>query len=252
MNQLLNGKNIVKIYGKGQESQPVLNGVNVEISQGEFVAVMGPSGSGKSTLMYALSGMEKIEDGSICFDGKELQNCNEKQSSMLRRQEMGFVFQQPGMLANLNLLDNILLPSVHDHKKDYEELAEKAKELMQRTGIAELADRTITEVSGGQLQRAGICRALMNEPKILFADEPTGALNSKTSFEIMELFQEINQNGAAVFLVTHDAKVASYAGRVLFLVDGQVKTELNFTEENLHTTEEKQEAVLCVMQEMGV
>lgn len=252
MNELLNGKNIVKIYGKGQDAQPVLNGVDVEIKQGEFTAVMGPSGSGKSTLLYALSGMEKIDDGSICFAGKELQDCSEKQNCMLRRREMGFVFQQPGMLANLNLFDNILLPSVHDHKKDYKKLVKKAEGLMQRTGIEALADRSITEVSGGQLQRAGICRALMNEPKILFADEPTGALNSKASSGIMELFREINQNGTAVFLVTHDAKVASHAGRVLFLVDGQVEKELDFMEENLHTAEGRQEAVLHVMQELGV
>jgi len=130
---------------------------------------------------------------------------------------MGFVFQQPAMLKNLDILDNIILSSIQENRKNTTGIIKKAKTLIEKTGITGLEERDITEVSGGQLQRACICRALMNEPKILFADEPTGALNSKSSEEIMELFSDINKNGMAVFLVTHDAKVASRADRVLFM-----------------------------------
>lgn len=228
MKKILRGKHIVKTYGKGQESQNVLNGVDIEISAGEFVAVMGPSGCGKSTLLFALSGTDTINSGSIEFDGQELSEIAENKLADIRRTKMGFVFQQPTMLKNLNILDNIILSSLQEHRKNADNIIKKAEELVKKAGIFGLEQRDITEVSGGQLQRAGICRALMNDPQILFADEPTGALNSKSSEEIMELFGEINKNGTAIFLVTHDVKVASRADRVLFMKDGDIQSEASF------------------------
>jgi putative ABC transport system ATP-binding protein len=225
MEAIITGTNIVKTFGKGGEQAKALAGVDVQISKGEFVAVMGPSGSGKSTLLFALSGMDAITSGSVKFGGVELSELGEKKLADTRRTKMGFVFQQPTMLKNLNLLDNLILPAAQARKKTGV-LAEKAKALMARTGIAGLEARDITEVSGGQLQRAGICRALMNEPQILFADEPTGALDSKSAEEIMGLLVEINRDGTAILLVTHDAKVAARASRVLFTKDGNIVSDL--------------------------
>ena len=186
---------------------------------------MGPSGSGESTLMFALSGMDRVDSGKVNFDGAELSALKENELADLRRKKMGFVFQQPTLLKNLNVLDNIILPSTRDGGKDGAHLAEKAKMLMEKTGIAGLENRDITQASGGQLQRVGICRALMGDPKIIFGDEPTGALNSTSANEIMKLLAEIHQGGTTILLVTHDVKVAAKTERVLFMFDGQITGE---------------------------
>ncbi len=171
---MISGKAIVKTYGNHGEKNVALNGVDITIEDGGFVAVMGPSGCGKSTLLFSLSGTDEISSGSVRLNEKELSAMSENELADLRRKKMGFVFQQPTMLKNLNLLDNIVLPAMQDRNKDTGRIKERAMDLMRQTGIAELAGRDITEVSGGQLQRAGICRALINSPDILFADEPTG------------------------------------------------------------------------------
>ncbi|MGE7945421.1 ABC transporter ATP-binding protein [Lysinibacillus sp. NPDC093688] len=226
MKNLIIGERIVKSFGEGDEKHNVLDGVSVEINEGEFVAIMGPSGSGKSTLMFALSGMDSVDGGRVTFDGSDLSAVGEVELSDIRRTKMGFVFQQPTMLKNLNILDNIILPSIRDNRKNVARISEKARALMKRVGIAELEERDITQVSGGQLQRAGICRALLNSPKIIFGDEPTGALNSKSAQEIMDIFSEINAGGTAIMLVTHDAKVAARTERIMFMLDGKIVSEL--------------------------
>jgi putative ABC transport system ATP-binding protein len=213
---------------------------------------MGPSGSGKSTLLLALSGMDEITGGSVKFGDTELSKLRENALADVRRTKMGFVFQQPTMLQNLNLLDNIILPATHEGKKDTAKLTQKAKTLMKKTGIAGLESRDTTEVSGGQLQRAGICRALMNAPEILFADEPTGALNSKTAEEIMGLLVDINKEGTAVLLVTHDAKVAARADRVLFTKDGNIVSELPLQKYGGGDMEARGNKVLAEMAEVGI
>lgn len=226
MNKIIIGDYIVKSFGQGADRHNVLNGVTVDMKEGEFVAVMGPSGSGKSTLMFALSGMDSINEGKVFFDGRDLSVLKENELADIRRTEMGFVFQQPTLLQNLNILDNIILPSMRDNRKNVTRILEKARALMKRVGIEALENRSITQVSGGQLQRAGICRALMNNPKIIFGDEPTGALNSKSAQEIMDIFSEINANGTAIMLVTHDVKVAARTERVMFMLDGKIVSEL--------------------------
>jgi putative ABC transport system ATP-binding protein len=252
MNSIITGENIVKTFGKGKEQVLALNGVNVEIAKGEFVAVMGPSGSGKSTLLFALSGMDEITSGSVKFGDTELSDLRENALADVRRTQMGFVFQQPTMLKNLNLLDNIILPAAHNGKKDTARLTQKAKALMKKTGIDGLEDRDTAEVSGGQLQRAGICRALMNAPEILFADEPTGALNSKSAEEIMGLLVDINKEGTAILLVTHDAKVAARADRVLFTKDGSIVSELPLQRSSGWDMEVRGERVLAGMAAVGI
>ncbi|MFJ8089854.1 ABC transporter ATP-binding protein [Lysinibacillus sp. NPDC095746] len=226
MKKIIIGEHIVKTFGEGDEKCNVLDGASVDINEGEFVAIMGPSGSGKTTLMFALSGMDSADGGRIIFDGIDLSSIREVELSDIRRTKMGFVFQQPTMLKNLNILDNIILPLMRENRKNVAKISEKARALMKRVGIEELKMRDITQVSGGQLQRAGICRALLNNPKIIFGDEPTGALNSKSAQEIMDIFSEINAGGTAIMLVTHDVKVAARTERVLFMRDGKIVSEL--------------------------
>lgn len=252
MKQIISGENIVKSYGMGDEKRNVLDGVTAEINEGEFVVVMGPSGSGKSTLLFALSGMDRVDSGKVSFDGKDLSAYQENELADLRRTQMGFVFQQPTMLHNLNILDNIILPSMRDSRKSVSKITEKAIGLMKKMGIAELAKRDITQVSGGQLQRAGICRALMANPKIIFGDEPTGALNSKAAEEVMDILVEINAGGTAVLLVTHDAKIAARAERILFICDGKIVSEMLLGKSKSTDIEDRAEKVVAKMQEIGI
>lgn len=248
MNKLVYCENITKSFG----SSNVLDGISMEIAHGEFIAVMGASGSGKSTLLYSLSGMDSIDTGEISFDGKKLSELSDNALSDLRRTKMAFVFQQPTLLKNLNILDNILLPQMRDNRKEIKKLTLKAKSLLKQVGIGDLERRDITQVSGGQLQRAGICRALMNSPEIIFADEPTGALNSKSADEIMALFSEIHQNGTAILLVTHDAKVAARAERVLFMQDGRIVRELTLIDLTTSDIAEKAERIAYEMRTLEI
>ncbi|RLL48295.1 ABC transporter ATP-binding protein [Oceanobacillus piezotolerans] len=252
MKKIIIGENIVKSFRKLNEEHNVLNGVSVEINKGEFVSLMGPSGSGKSTLMFALSGMDVVNSGRVIINGKDLATASENELSDIRRKTMGFVFQQPTMLKNLNILDNIILPSVRDNQKNKTEIVKKAKSIMKRVGITGLEDRDITEVSGGQLQRAGICRALMNNPEIIFGDEPTGSLNSQSSQEMMDLFSEINNNCTAVMLVTHDAKVAARTERILFMRDGEIISECRLPKFEAKDMDDRVEEVMVKMREIGI
>lgn len=252
MKKIIIGEHMVKAFGEGPERNTVLNGVSLEIESGEFVSVMGPSGSGKSTLMYALSGMDELDGGRVVFDGKPLSGCGENELADLRRTKMGFVFQQATLLSNLDILDNIVLPSMRDNRKKAREIEEKAKRLMVKTGIGGLERRGISQVSGGQLQRAGICRALMSDPEIIFGDEPTGALNSGSAQEIMDLFAEINSERTAVMLVTHDAGVAARSERILFMKDGAIVNELRLQKYDGKNLEKRIERVTAEMRELGI
>lgn len=252
MKELLTGKEIIKSFGVGKEKHRVLNGVSVEIESGGFVSIMGPSGSGKSTLLYALSGMDDIDSGEVTFDGQKLSGLSDDALSNLRRSRMGFVFQQPTLLKNLNILDNIILPQTRDHHRNVKQLTQKARLLMKQMGIEDLEQRDITQVSGGQLQRAGICRALMSEPKIVFGDEPTGALNTKTAKEIMEIFTQINNEGIAILLVTHDPNIAARTERVLFLCDEEIVDECRLSKFTERDFDKRVYEVTKRMQNIGI
>lgn len=222
---ILKGKNLEKSYTNGVLKTKVLKGVNIEIKEGEFVSIMGKSGSGKSTLLNILSSLDMPDNGEIYFEGREITHLGEEEAAKLRRESFGFIFQLPKMVRNLSILDNILLPSIN-YKKNKNDLMDKAKQLMKKIGIEHIEDNRISQVSGGQLQRAGICRALINNPKILFADEPTGALDSKTGQEVLELFSIFHAEGKSILMVTHDVQVASKADRVLFMKDGLLVGEI--------------------------
>lgn len=222
--------NLCKTYIINKRQNNVLRNVNLTIKEGEMVGVMGPSGSGKTTLLYTVSGMDSATAGRVEFYGKDLTGLKTNEMSDIRLNEMGFVFQQMYMLKNLTVYDNIILPGYQTPegktKEGRRKINERAIMLMQTLGISEIAENDINEVSGGQLQRACICRSMINNPKIIFADEPTGALNKQNSIEVMEELNRINQAGTAVLLVTHDMKVASKCERVLYIEDGDIRDEI--------------------------
>lgn len=251
MGTLIRTKDLCKTYIVNKQSNNVLQNVNLTVDEGEFVSVMGPSGSGKSTLLYTVSGMDNVTAGSVFFDGDEISKMKEKDLISLRLIKMGFVFQQMYMMRKLSILDNIVLPGFQAKIRPREEVRQYAEELMRKLGIIDEADREITEVSGGQLQRACLCRALINHPKIIFADEPTGALNSKASGEVMNRLLEANSMGTTILMVTHSEKVASISDRIIYLVDGNIQGELILgkkTEDDLSARERR---VRDWLEEMG-
>lgn len=222
---LLQGQSIFKSFGKGDARTHVLKGVDMNLEAGEFVAIMGKSGCGKSTLLNLLSTLDQTDKGQIFFEGKDISQLSDDEAAKLRLESFGFVFQMPRMVKNLTILDNILLPSL-TYKKDKEAAKQQALALMEEIGISDLADKRISQVSGGQLQRAGICRALINNPNLIFADEPTGALDSKSGQEVMKLFSQYHQAGKTILMVTHDMALAAKAQRVLLMKDGLIQEDL--------------------------
>lgn len=218
------------LHVKDLSKSQILHEISFYMEQGEMLAVMGPSGSGKSTLLYNVAGMDQPDRGEVWLGNTEIVRLSENEKARLRLHRMGFVFQQMNMMANLDILDNILLPSVQANRgrggKTKAQLTAKAKALMEKLSICGLEARRITEVSGGQLQRACICRSLMNDPEILFADEPTGALNRSAAAEVMSELVKLNRESTAVLVVTHDSRVAAECGRILYLLDGRINGEL--------------------------
>lgn len=229
MNTVLNVKDLCKTYITNKRQNNVLKNVNFKVEEGEMVAIMGPSGSGKSTLLYTVSGMDRMTAGEVEFCSKNIEKLNDNELAQLRLDDMGFIFQQMYMLKNLTVLDNIILPAVKSKKTDESraEIAQRGLKLMKKLGIDDIADNDINEVSGGQLQRACICRSMINNPSVIFADEPTGALNRTSSDEVMEELIKLNNEGTTIMLVTHDSKVAAKCSRVLYIVDGNIAGEFN-------------------------
>lgn len=223
MSTILEARSMNKKVELGKDNElDILKDVSLEIEEGEFVSVMGPSGSGKSTLLYNVSGMDRMTSGSVKFKGREIGRLKEEELAKIRLNNMGFIFQDINLLKNLSVIDNVMFPALVSKDADKNAIHQKAKKLLEMTGIEKLADNTITQGSGGQLQRVGICRALINDPDIIFGDEPTGSLDSKSTEEIMSILAEINKKGTTIMLVTHDAKVAAKTERVLFMVDGNI------------------------------
>lgn len=226
-NNVIEVKDLCKTYIVNKKQNNVLKNVNFQVKEGEMVAIMGPSGSGKSTLLYTVSGMDKMTAGEVMFNDKNLSKLSENDLSDVRLDEMGFIFQQMYMMKNLSILDNIVLPAVKSkkNKESKKETEKRARALMHKLGIEDTAENDINEVSGGQLQRACICRSMINNPKVIFADEPTGALNRSTSDEVMTELVRLNKEGTTIMLVTHDAKVAAKCSRVLYIEDGNIRGE---------------------------
>lgn len=246
-------KKLLRVENLSKEQ--ILHRISFDMEPGEMLAVMGPSGSGKSTLLYNVAGMDQPTAGQVWLGDVEIIKLSEDEKARLRLYHMGFVFQQMNMMANLNLLDNILLPAAQANRgkgrKSKEELRLRAQTLMEKLGITGLEQRRVTQVSGGQLQRACICRSMMNEPKILFADEPTGALNKSAAGEVMEELVKLNREGTTILMVTHDSRIAGSCDRIIYLLDGQISAELKLGKSVAGTEKQREEKVARWLMEMG-
>ena len=207
---------------KSFKDTQVLQDISFEIKKGDFVAVMGPSGSGKSTLLYSISGMDSLSEGKVLFEGINISEMQEDELSEFRLIKMGFVFQNAQMLKNLSIFDNIILPGLVAKKESADDIRKRALELMKRMEIEGIKEHDIREVSGGQLQRASICRAMINNPEILFLDEPTGALNSEATDQVLAIIDDLNRDGMTIMTITHNPHVAAQARKVIYIRDGQI------------------------------
>ncbi len=219
-NIIIQAKNLIKIYGKDGINQVVaVDDVSLEIRQGEFVAIMGASGSGKSTLMNILGCLDKPDSGTLLFDGTEVSKLDDEQLAKVRNQKIGFVFQTFNLLARTSALENVELPLIYSDKQNITKLA---KEALHSVGLADRIHHYPGELSGGQQQRVAIARALVNDPEIIFADEPTGNLDTRASLEIISLFTELNNSGRTIVLVTHEPDIAAHARRIIKIADGKI------------------------------
>ena len=235
---LLEVKNVKKIYTTrfGGSQVQALTDVNFSVEQGEYVAIMGESGSGKTTLLNILAALDKPSGGTVRLNGRDLSRVKDKELAAFRRKNLGFVFQEFNLLDTFSIEDNIYLPLVLAGEK-YEQMRSKLDRIAARLGLTELLLKYPYEVSGGQKQRAAVARALITRPQLILADEPTGALDSRSSDELMKLFTQINREGQTILMVTHSVKAASSAGRVLFIRDGQVYHQIyrgNLTDEEMY------------------
>lgn len=219
---VIEGKEITKEFKMGTESLMILKGISIKINVGDFVSIMGPSGSGKSTLLYILGGLDKPSAGKVLMKGEDISKFNDEKQSVMRRRNIGFIFQFYNLIPNLNVEENILLPVLLDGNKtkDYRKELDNILEIV---GLTERRKHTPKELSGGQQQRVAIARALINNPEIIFADEPTGNLDSKTGTEIMELLRKINvENKKTIIMVTHSMETAEYGNRIVNVKDGGI------------------------------
>lgn len=225
MDKVIKIRNIIRDFPLGQETVHVLKGIDLDINRGEYVAIMGPSGSGKSTLMNILGCLDTPTDGTYILNGQDVSKMTDDELADIRNQEIGFVFQTFNLLPRTTALDNVALPMIYAGKTKAER-NERASKVLTDVGLADRMDHKPNQLSGGQRQRVAVGRALVNNPSIILADEPTGNLDSKTSLEIMHLFDDIHHAGNTVILVTHEEDVAKHAHRIIRLRDGIVESDL--------------------------
>ena len=227
MKNIIETKKLCKTFSNGGIQQHVLKNIDLEIYEGDFTVIMGASGAGKSTLLYSLSGMDKPTLGSVSFDGTEITKMNTDELAIFRRSNCGFVFQQVYLVESMSVLDNIMAAGLLIYK-DKKVLAKKAGELLKAVNIDEtLWGKFPTQISGGEAQRVGIARSLINDPKLVFADEPTGALNSQTGKAVLDTLTKFNEKGQSIVMVTHDINSARRGNRILYVKDGEIAGECN-------------------------
>ena len=223
---ILSAKGLCKSFAHNGGQVHILTGVDLDIYEGDLTVIMGASGSGKSTLLYALSGMDRATGGKVMYNGEDIVSLSEKKLAALRHGDFGFIFQQMHLISNLDLFENVTVPGYLDKTRSAAETDKRAEELLEKMGIAHIKKHPPSQCSGGEQQRCAIARAVINEPKILFADEPTGALNKKNTTEVLDLMTELNRSGQSILMVTHDARAACRASRIIYIEDGKVIGEL--------------------------
>lgn len=222
MDKIIKLKNIYKIYKQNKNELIVLDNINIEINKGDYISITGASGSGKTTLMNILGCLDKPSKGKYFFNNKDITTFTDAQLSRIRGEKIGFVFQSFNLLPNYNVLENILLPTIYNKKIKRKEAYIKANELIQLVGLGDRIKHKPSQLSGGQQQRVAIARALINSPEIILADEPTGNLDSKSSIEIIKIFEKLNQSGVTIVLVTHELDIANSTKRKIVLKDGKI------------------------------
>ncbi|MGL5507875.1 MAG: ABC transporter ATP-binding protein [Paraclostridium sp.] len=219
-------KGINKFYKVGKDKLHVLKSINLTIEKGEFVMIMGKSGSGKTTLLNILGFLDKFDEGQYLFHEKDVTGLNENQRSIFRNKNIGFVFQQFNLISTLNIYQNVELPMVYNNKYSKEDKKNRIEKNLEKVGLLDKMKQKPLQLSGGQQQRVAIARALVNEPEIIFADEPTGALDSDTGIEIMNLLKDLNRQGKTIIMVTHDPDLTKYATKIVRLKDGVIIEEV--------------------------
>ncbi len=230
MKTIIEAKNIIRTYRVGEIDVHALRGVSVTVGEGELVAIMGSSGSGKSTLMNILGCLDRPTSGEYYLDGREVNSLTNNEYASIRNEHIGFVFQVFNLLPRTSALDNVMLPLFYDRSNRIKEPLKAAKEALEQVGLGERLHHEPNQLSGGQQQRVAIARALVNKPSILLADEPTGNLDSRTSIEILALFQELNDHGITIILVTHEQDIAAYSKRVILMRDGHILRDREVTQ----------------------
>ena len=247
---ILKAENLSKSFSSGGVLQHVLKNIRLDLYKGDFTVIMGASGAGKSTLLYALSGMDVPTLGTISFAGTEISGCSQDELAVFRRRHCGFVFQQIYLIDGMSLMDNVLAAGLLV-SKDKKALLARAKELFQAVGLSsETQKKFPVQISGGEAQRAGIVRAMINSPEILFADEPTGALDSKTGLDVLDMFSRFHESGQSVVMVTHDMRSARRANRILYLKDGVILGECSLGR-YVHGDKGRHEKLSGFLAEMG-
>lgn len=248
--KIIKAVDICKSFANNGGQNHVLDMVNLEIYEGDFTVIMGSSGAGKSTLLYVLSGMDKLTSGKVEYCGKELGALKEKEMAEIRAKEFGFIFQQMHLVSNLTLFENVAVVGYLEKGKNKKETDCRAMELLVQMHVEKAKDRLPSQVSGGEAQRGAIARAMMNKPEIIFADEPTGALNKRNTEEVLNLLTELNRQGQSILMVTHDMRAAIHANRFLYLEDGKIIGEMSmppYVKEEAKNREKQVDAWLSSM-----
>lgn len=249
--KILSASKLCKSFAHNGVQNHILTNLDIEVYKGDFTVVMGASGSGKSTLLYALSGMDRATGGSVMYGGSDLVRLSEKKLSELRHTDFGFIFQQIHLVSNLSLFENVAVPGYLNKSISAEQVNKRANELLEKMGISQIKTQLPSQCSGGEQQRCAIARAVINNPKLIFADEPTGALNRKNTTEVLNLLTELNRNGQSVLMVTHDSRAALRANRIIYIADGAVVGDLDlppYTPENEKSREAQVNAWLSSME----
>lgn len=225
-NTVLSAKKLCKSFAHNGGQVHILSHIDFDLYEGDFTVIMGASGSGKSTLLYALSGMDRATAGEVIYNGNDIVKMRENELAKLRYTDFGFIFQQMHLVSNLTLFENVAVPGYLNKSKPAAEVRKRTEKLLEQMSVSHIKSHLPTQVSGGEQQRCAIARAVINSPRVLFADEPTGALNRKNTTDVLDLLTELNRDGQSVLMVTHDMRAALRADRILYIADGKIIGEL--------------------------